>query len=483
MRVDRDDLNRQLKEAYKDSGTYVPFQMRARHPEAFERFIKAQTQMIATNYVIVLNHIGPDAMHYLSDRILAISGVLSLLPCVSVNEDGKYKVLVHQKNYHQVRTYLKDVVPKWYEEYVEPDAKAPDNRYPGQPEVSPIESDGISQGDHTYMTVSINTAMSISSNISNNSPPSFIYPKDQQSTTDESTLGGSQATSSNIGRSWADKVRGSRISSSSEPTSTVESERQRALEKELATSREEVAALKERLAKIEGAQVRDQELGTGRAAAAELKATIARLEKERIAEREAIDEKVRHQVNEALQVQFKSFAHEMTTMFSQMMMIQQISPQNITKRSVSSIIDNSMDKDHAQHSCEAGSKRLDNKQTPVKHPQNNPYLTGNEEEWQTPQYLLQIASQRDWTVSPESQFVNTSEDIVANDGLTIDKDCVMERSEKTINSNSSHLQREQNKTMLLSDDGNNNEQDSGTKSITKSLANAMETEALSMNHE
>jgi hypothetical protein len=43
MRVDRDDLNRQLKEAYKDSGTYVPFQMTARHQEAFAQFIKAQT--------------------------------------------------------------------------------------------------------------------------------------------------------------------------------------------------------------------------------------------------------------------------------------------------------------------------------------------------------------------------------------------------------------------------------------------------------
>jgi hypothetical protein len=119
----------------------------------------------------------------------------------------------------------------------------------------------------------------------------------------------------------------------------------------------------------------------------------------------------------------------------------------------------------------------------VKHPQNNLYLTGNEEEWHTPQYLFQIASQRDWTASPDSQFVNTSEDIVVNDGSTTDKDCVMERSGKTIISNSSHLKREHNNTMFLSDDGKNNEQDSGTKSITKSLANAMETEALSMNHE
>lgn len=203
MRADRDELNKLLKAAYKDDGTFVPFQLRERHPDdAFERFVKAQTQMLATNYVILLNHIvGPDAMHYmyLSDRILAVSGVVSLLPSISVNEDGRYKVLVHQKNYHEVREYLKKVIPEWYEEYVEPDAKAPEYRYPGPPEVSPIESDGISQGDQSYLSISINTAMSISSNISNDSPPSFVYPKDQQSTTDDSTLGGSQAKSSIIG--------------------------------------------------------------------------------------------------------------------------------------------------------------------------------------------------------------------------------------------------------------------------------------------
>ncbi|KAI2492119.1 hypothetical protein MHU86_22423 [Fragilaria crotonensis] len=56
LRADRDELSKQLKEAYNESGTFVPIQMRARHPDAFERFIKAQTR----------NHIGQDAMHYLS---------------------------------------------------------------------------------------------------------------------------------------------------------------------------------------------------------------------------------------------------------------------------------------------------------------------------------------------------------------------------------------------------------------------------------
>ena len=160
---------------------------------------------------------GPDAMHYLSDRISAISGVLGLLPCATVNEDGKYKVLVHQKNYHRVRDHLKDVIPKWYNDFVEPDAKAREFQYTGPPEVSPIKSDGDSKGDRTYMTISVKTAMSFGSNLSNESPPIYVlYPKEQQVSTDAATIGGSQATSSINGRSWADTARGSQTISSLE---------------------------------------------------------------------------------------------------------------------------------------------------------------------------------------------------------------------------------------------------------------------------
>lgn len=339
LRADRDELSKQLKEAYKESGTFVPFQMRSRHPDAFERFIKAQTRTLATNYVIVLNHIGQDAMHYLSERIIATSGVISLLPCRSVNEDGKYKVLVHQKNYHQVREVLKEAIPKWYEEHVEPDAKVSADRYPGPPAVSPIESDGISQGDHSYLTISINTAMSIGSNISNESPPTFIYRKEQQSVTDESTLGGSQANSSYVGKaSWADKVRGSQTYSSSEQPSTIESEQHKLLQQELAKSRDEVAALRERLAMIEGKQAQDQ-------------ATI--------------EEKVQSQVSQALQEQFRVFTHDMTTMFSQMMMAQMSS--NTSKRRATQIDepdDDDIKKVQSNHI--EGAKRWDNKATPRK---------------------------------------------------------------------------------------------------------------------
>ena len=353
---------------------------------------------------------------------------------------------------------MKEVIPKWYEEYVEPDAKAPENRYPGPPEVSPIESDGISQGDHTYLSISINTAMSINSNISNDSPPSFIFPKDQQSTTDESTLGGSQANSSNIGRTWADKVRGSRTYSSSEPTSTAESERQRALQQELAISREEVAALKDRLAKIEGARIQDQELETSRLAIAELKETIAHMEQERNAERESIDDKVKQQVAQALQAQFQSFAQEMTTMFAQMLRSQQQhSPQNPIKRQASDINEEFKEEDHILPSGEDSIKRRDNKKTPVKKhhkSHNNP----GSEEWHTPQYLQEIASQQSWTNSPKSQINTSSRNHSLIDGIS--------------NNNGSE-----------SEDDDRDTDGSGNESINKSLEDLMEAEAIKNNHD
>ena len=334
--------------------------MRTRHPEAFERFIKAQTQMIATNYVIILNHIGPDAMHYLSDRISAIPGILSLLPCASVNEDGRYKVLVHQKNYHKVRDHLKEVIPKWYDKFVEPDAKASEYRYPGPPEVSPIESDGDSQGDQSYLTISINTAMSIGSNLSNDSPPIFVYPKQQQSSTDNSTFGGSQAMSSLNGRSWAETARGSRAHSSTAFKSSEDSDIQRMLQKDLETSREEVAQLKERLAKIEDIRAQEQ-------------ASIEEKVKEQVErEREAIDEKVKQQVALALQEQFSTFTQQMTTMFAQMMSTQQ-HDQNLGKRSATQIQDAAIEGEDAHERIRGDDsiKRRDNKKHQQKPQQKN----------------------------------------------------------------------------------------------------------------
>ena len=439
MRADRDELNKQLKEVYKEDGTFIPFQMRACHPEAFESFIKAQTKMLASNYVIVLNNIGPDAMHYLSDRILAISGVISILPCPTVNEDGKYKVLVHQKNYHPVRNHLNETVPKWYEEFVEPDAKAPEGRYPGPPEVSPIDSDGNSQSDHLYMTISVNTAMSISSNLSNDSPPTVIYRREKQPPTDESTLGGSQATSSNIGKSasWADKVRGSRTYSSSEPTTTADSERHKALQQELAKGREEVAALKERLKKIEGAHAKEQ-------------ATI--------------EEKVQQQVLQVLQEQFRLFTQDMTTMFSQMMMSQQQS--NATKRRAEHLDDRSeADKSsHTKGNSIDGVKRWDNRRTPQKIGRSQSEYD-DQHSGMTPKQLADQMYNQSSSWNDDTPSTPTNGSRLVEGGARKDKGTLENSTSESVESDI-------------------NEQGSGIKSTNKtSICEDMATEATEGNHE
>jgi len=89
-----------LKIAYKDTGDVVPFQMRSKHPEAFLRAIRVQTQTMATNRTIVLNNIGTDAILYLSHWIEYIDGVKDIVP------DGKFRILVTQQDFHRVRNVL-----------------------------------------------------------------------------------------------------------------------------------------------------------------------------------------------------------------------------------------------------------------------------------------------------------------------------------------------------------------------------------------
>ncbi|KAI2495727.1 hypothetical protein MHU86_18786 [Fragilaria crotonensis] len=411
MRADREELTKHLKTAYKEDGTFVQYKMRTRHPEAFERFIKAQTQMIATNYVIILNHIGPDAMHYLSDRISPFQE--SCLYCHA-----------HQS------TKMADTKSSFIKRTITKSETISRMSFP---------NDGDSQGDQSYLTISINTAMSIGSNLSTDSPPIFVYPKQQQSSTDNSTFGGSQAMSSLNGRSWAETARGSRAHSSTDFKSSEESDIQRTLKKDLEISREEVAQLKE-IGKIE--EIRTQE-----------QARIEEKVKEQVErEREAIDEKVKQQVALALQEQFSTFTQQMTTMFAQMMSTQH-HDQSLGKRSATQIQDATTEGEDAHETFRGDDsiKRRDNKKTPTKTPTKE--LTESSGMWNTPDYLEEIASQSEWsTRSPpptEEKFTNES--------------ALKEQGDKN--------------QMSESEDDDINKQGSRIESTNKSLAHIMELEA------
>jgi hypothetical protein len=285
LRKDRDEMTRILKQAYKEDGTFVPFQMRSRHPEAFEKMIRAQTHhRLANNFVIVLNHVGPNVKHYISERILATEGVQAVLPGKSVNKDGRYNVLVHKSHYHKTREYFMDTLASWINDNAAPDAKSTLDKYPGPPEVASISSDGFSRGDDSYINISINTAFAIGSAISDSSPPDYVF-QDKTLASDTSTLGGSRSFPSERTRTWADMATGH--------TSTVETP-------------------------LETGQVSfDQstvisDLASSRAEVESLKAKVAKMEAQRIEQQKALADTVQEQVSKAVQDQMSIFIAQMT---------------------------------------------------------------------------------------------------------------------------------------------------------------------------
>jgi hypothetical protein len=152
-----EELLRLIKKAYKASGSFIPFQMRSKHPDVFVRAISMQTQILSTNRTIVVNNIGTDAMMYLSHWIEQIEGVEEIVPYKTVEVDGRYRILTKLNDFHRIRNYIMEQLPQWYEDHVAPDAQPRFGRFPGDPEVAPIKSDTYS--DDSYMASSINTIM------------------------------------------------------------------------------------------------------------------------------------------------------------------------------------------------------------------------------------------------------------------------------------------------------------------------------------
>jgi hypothetical protein len=152
-----------LKEAYKTTGSFIAYNMRQRNPEALHKLIRAQTQFIANNRVILLNHIGEGAIFYLDQHITAIPGVQGLLP---TRNPGQYKVSVQEKDFQRIRKYLQQNLSTLYKTHVTVDAQNSDGPFESPPEVAPISSDDYSDGEQSYMTVSINAAMSMVSLLS-----------------------------------------------------------------------------------------------------------------------------------------------------------------------------------------------------------------------------------------------------------------------------------------------------------------------------
>jgi len=152
-----------IKEVTKDTKEFVTFQMRNRNPEAFQGAIRYQNHMISIQHVIAINHIGKEAMYYLTDRIQAISGVIDVVQTRRVEETGRYFVIVNKENVQRVREKLLKKFPIWYEDAVPEDARPKPEQFAGQtPEIATARADGFSEGDNSWMTNSTRSFMSFS---------------------------------------------------------------------------------------------------------------------------------------------------------------------------------------------------------------------------------------------------------------------------------------------------------------------------------
>ena len=185
-------------------------------------------------------------MYYLSERIGSIDGVIDVKEVTYRKDLGKYRILVHKDDFHSARKSLQFGLKQWYADSVPEDAKPRTNRFPGEPEVAPIMSDGDSSGEDSYYSTSVNTAMSydsVSSDITNDF---------SQQTTEASK--GDQSNST-----WAEKVKSgpqpTQVSTAAEAPKLIQQTTTTAsLVSDLASSRAEVDDLKVQLAKIQAQQ-------------------------------------------------------------------------------------------------------------------------------------------------------------------------------------------------------------------------------------
>ena len=347
-----------LKETYKTTGSFISYQMRQRNPEALHKLIRAQTQYIAKNRVILLNYIGEGAMFYLEQHICAIPGVQNLLPTRHNNSMGQYKISVLEKDFTRVRQYLVRNIHDWYSTHVTQDGRNPEGKYSGEPVVAPIAADEYSDDENSYMTVSINTAMSMVSVLSDEEED-----KPKETTKVPSSISGWPTPS------------GATASSTTPSTSQI-SALDQSIINDLAFSRKEVEDLKNQVTQLV-AQCESQAKEIATAVQQQVAAALA-------AQPQGSAPTQPHPINAITQDQFTMFVQSQNTKFDSMIQLfremmdhknslNSMETDQITsttnKRGASTDLE---DMDHSDDQMELDSdtpgsrKRNDLRQTPVK---------------------------------------------------------------------------------------------------------------------
>jgi hypothetical protein len=144
-----------------DTTAFVPYTMRHKYPDGYEKAIRYQTHLLTTSMVIILQNISSDMMFYIQDHILQVPGVLEILASPKGEDTGRYSVRVTKSLFTPIRKTLNQCLAKWVKEEVQSDAQPTEFQFPGAARVKPLYNDGNSSGDNTWMTTSNASFMSM----------------------------------------------------------------------------------------------------------------------------------------------------------------------------------------------------------------------------------------------------------------------------------------------------------------------------------
>ena len=150
-----------LQTLFRDTPTFVPYTLRCKYPDGYEKAIRYQTHLLQGTMVVILQNISNDMMFYLQEHIMTVPGVRALLESPKGKETGQYSILVDKDQFARIRATLKNALPNWVNEFVEIDAQPSEYQFPGPARVKPLFDDGFSSGENSWMTTSNASFMSI----------------------------------------------------------------------------------------------------------------------------------------------------------------------------------------------------------------------------------------------------------------------------------------------------------------------------------
>jgi hypothetical protein len=153
-----------------------------------------------------------------------------------------------------------------------------------------------------------------------------------------------------------------------------------------------------------------EDLENSRAEVAALKEKIIQMDRESASARVTMEEKVKHQVDQALKVQFEVFVREMTSHFAQMMMSHQSgNATHAMKRSAIELQEeNDIPLSHMHIQRDDAAKRINDKKSPHKVLNFHGVHDENAERCQTPPLEERQLIMTPWTGSPFTPQSNTS---------------------------------------------------------------------------